>query len=150
MRWVELKPGKAGAERVTVGVTKRGTICVGLGAAVAERNKLRSGGKVRVMADLESSPRMLRIVVDAAGQFAFRQGRGGSGVVAVPPLSGLSHIRFDKVEAEWDECTDEKGRPAINIELPKALQVPEKPVEPPELVRPNRPPLAQLPITRGR
>lgn len=126
MGWTEIMPGKKGLERVRVPRMRGGTVLVSLSEAVAKRNKMAKGTKVRVFADLEASPRQVRIAVDPAGGFGVRVTRGGAAIIAIGKLSGLSHITFEAAECEFDECTDDSKRLCIDVELPKALQVPSK------------------------
>ena len=127
MAWEELQPGKAGSELVRLSRMKGGTAVLAVSAVVAKRCKLVTGAKVRVLADLEASTRKLRVVVDPAGAFGVRITKGGAAVVVVGKLSGLAHIAFERSELVWDEDTDDKKRPVIEVELPKALQVQAKP-----------------------
>ena len=127
MAWEELQPGKAGSEVVRLSRMRGGTAMLSCSAVVAKRCKLVTGAKVRIFADLEANPRRLRMVVDPAGSFGVRITNGGAAVIAVGKLAGLSHIAFERAEVVWDEDTDDKKRPVIDVELPKALQVQAKP-----------------------
>lgn len=146
MAWTEMEPGRAGVERVRVSRMRGGSVLVSMSAAVAKRNKLGTGTKVRVFVDLEGTPRQVRIVVDPAGGFKVRVTKGGGAVVVVGKLSGFEHVAFERTDCEFDECTDEKKRVAIDVELPKALQPQARPMAGASAV-PARPPVqsARLP-----
>ncbi|MGE3064135.1 MAG: hypothetical protein AB7K67_00995 [Hyphomicrobiaceae bacterium] len=128
MPWIELKPGKEGIERITLSQLRGGNLIVGMSAAVARRNKIGADTRLRVLADLEASPRVVRLVVDPAGPFKVRTLKGDSATIIIGKLPGLGHIRVIKAECEFDEMTDEKKHIVVEIELPKALQVPERPL----------------------
>lgn len=129
MPWIELKPGKAGLDLVTMSRSRHGGLIFGLSALVTKRNKIGAETRFRILADLDTSPRVLRLVIDAQGPFRGRLLRGDSMTVRSAGLPGLGHIPFVKAECEFDEMTDEKGRLVIEIELPKALQAPDRPLE---------------------
>lgn len=129
MPFVEMQPGKAGAEFVRMSQMRGGHVVVSMSALVAKRNGLDKGSKCRVLADLDARPRLLRIVVDKAGSFGVRITKGGAAVVVVGKFSGLEKVKFERSDVEFDECQDDKGKAAIDIELPAALQpAPPQPV----------------------
>ncbi len=125
MPFVELKPGKG--ETVRMSQRKTGAIMLGFSAGVAERNRLGAGVKVRVLADLESKPRVLRLIVDPKGAFGVKPARGGAAFVQVGRLPGLEHVRFEKCEVEWEEDEDGDKRHMIDITLPTMLQASDLP-----------------------
>lgn len=128
MPFVEMKPGKAGAEFVRVGLHRGGHVMVTISGVVAKRAKLIGAKGYRVLADLESPVRKLRIVADDGGPYKGRELKGGGLTFIVGRLSGLSHIKFDKAEVEWDEDVDGAKRSYVEVELPAALQ--SKPAAP--------------------
>lgn len=126
MAWQELVPGRAGKEAITISTGRGGRVFVGISAIVAKRNKLVAESRCRVLVDLEASPRVLRIVADPYGAFRVAGLKGDAVRLALAALPGLGHIRVEKTSCLFDE-DDVQGKPALDIELPKALQVPEKP-----------------------
>lgn len=128
--WLELQPGKVGEERVTVSQMRGGGLMVSMSAVVAKRNKIGKDTRLRIMAGLEQSPRVVRLVVDPNGPFRPRIAKGEAAVVVIGKLPGLGHIRFEKTACEFDEMNDEQKRLVIEVELPKALQVPDRPIVP--------------------
>ncbi len=101
---------------------RHGTILVSFSAVVAARNKLISTGHVRILADLDSKPRVIRIIVDKAGAFGVRKTRGDAAVVVLGKLSGLEKVRFEKTDVEWEEDEDGSGNLMIDVILPNDFQ----------------------------
>jgi hypothetical protein len=126
MSWTELKPGRAGVERVRMSRMRHGTALLSMSAPVAARNGLKAGVKCRLLVNMDVKPRALRIVVDADGPYAVRMTRGGGVCISVGKLPGLHHIAFELTDCEWDEMVDDKKRVVVEVELPQRLQAPDR------------------------
>ena len=124
MPFVEIHPNTQRRDRIMLSPRRGGGCWIGFGADVVRRNKLGTGQRVRVLIDVDATPRLIRIVRDDQGPFAIRALKAGAGVLAIPAPPGISvPATFERARAEWDEVSD-RGVDAIEIEMPREWQAP--------------------------
>lgn len=123
MAFVELKPvgrGNDPVPRVKLGRRKSGRLTVSFNAAAAAKWGLVKGAKLTALADLASTPRVLRLVV-GAGPFAASALRKG-GAALLLDLPELGPVKFGTAVCAHEEDEDGKGRRMIDVTLPPELQ----------------------------